>query len=525
MITVMLVLAAAAAGFGLATWRRLPTAPILLAIGVALSASGILGTPSMLHSTLLLGLTFLVFVMGAELNLFRVGEQLGGAIRVGLAQFAALGGIGIVAARSLGFDWLTASYIGLALTASSTLLIITLLQQRQQLFEPFGRLVVGALLVQDVLVVLLLPILTHIDEGWLSVLWQITATLGLILLVGVCLRWISPWLLLRLGLDEESTLLSVLALMFSFMGLAYLADLPVVIGAFLAGVALSGFPVSGVVRGQLTSLADFFLAVFYVTLGASVTLPSMRQLALDGVMLLSVLLITPPLVMYLARRAGLTMRASIEAAHLLAQCGEFSLVVMLLGVSRGHVSESVLVAMTLLVVVTMTITPFLSTDAVTWQLMRWMPGKRRDRLGERPSGHVLLLGCGRHTRTILERLITQGESVVVIDDDAAVVSELRDRGVMALRGDGADEQLLREAGAGEARVILSTMRRRYDHQRLLDIARGTKVLVRVFSPEAGEFIAARGGTPVVEAEAAAEQFMRDVALSGHLGTSDGGELK
>lgn len=512
----MLILAAAAAGFGLATWRRLPTPPILLAIGVALSASGILGTPSMLHSTLLLGLTFLVFVMGAELNVYRVGEQLGGAIRVGLAQFAALGGIGILAARVLGFDWLTAGYVGLALTSSSTLLIITLLQQRQQLFEPFGRLVVGALLVQDVLVVLLLPVLTHIEEGWLSVLWQMTATLGLILLVGICLRWIGPWLLLRLGLDEESTLLTVLALMFSFMGLAYVADVPVVVGAFLAGVALSGFPVSGVVRGQLTSLSDFFLAVFYVTLGASVTLPSMRQLALDGVMLLSVLLITPPLVMYLARRAGLTMRASIEAAHLLAQCGEFSLVVMLLGVSLGHVSESVLVAMTLLVVVTMTITPFLSTDSVTWHLMRWIPGRRHDRLPSRPSGHILILGCGRHTRTILERLVAQGETVAVIDDDAAVVAELRDRGVLALRGDGADERLLREAGAEQARVILSTMRRRHDHQRLLNLVRGTKVLVRVFSPESGEFVASLGGIPVVEAEAAAEQFLDELQRRGHL---------
>lgn len=508
MITVMLILAAAATGFALATWRRLPIAPILLLVGIALNATGLLTGGPLLHSNLLLGLTFLVFVVGAELDIVRVGEQVGAAVRVGIAQFAVLGAIGLGAARLLGFDWLTACYVGLAVTASSTLLVVTLLQQRQQLFEPFGRLVVGALLVQDVLVVLLLPVLTHADEGAGAIVLAVAATGGLILLTWLCVRWLSPLLLLRMGLDEESMLLSVLALLFAFMGLAYALNVPVVIGAFLAGVGMSGFPVSGVVRGQLTSLADFFLAVFFVTLGASVTLPDLRQLALEGILLTSVLLVTPPLVMLIARRAGLTMRSSVEAAHLLAQCGEFSLVVMLLGVERGHVSENVLAAMLMLVVVTLTLTPWLSSDAVAWQMMRWIPGQRQRPTGERPRGHVLLLGCGRHTRTVLDRLLAQGQTVLVVDDDAGVIDQLRRCGVPALRGDGADYHLLRHAGARDARVIVSTMRRLHDNERLLRFARDPVVLVRVFTPAAGERIASLGGVPIVESDAAADEFLR-----------------
>ena len=264
MITVVLILAAAAAGFGLATWQRLPAAPVLLLAGIAMNLFGWIEPGPMLQSTLLLGLTFMVFVVGTELDIDRVGEHVGAAIRVGLAQFVVLGSIGLGAARLLGYDWHTAMYLGLALTASSTLLIVSLLQQRQQLFEPFGRLVVGALLVQDVLVVLLLPVLTHITDGTAAIALQIAATLGLIVLTWACVRWVAPVLLMRLELDEESTLLAVLAILFTFMGVAYAADIPAVIGAFLAGVALSGFPLGGIVRGQVTSLADFFLAVFFV---------------------------------------------------------------------------------------------------------------------------------------------------------------------------------------------------------------------------------------------------------------------
>lgn len=503
----MLILTAAAVGFGLALWRRMAPSPLLLLAGLALNASGLTGSGPMLQHTLLLGLTFLAFIVGTELDITRVGRHLRTAIGVALAQFVVLASIGYVAARILGFDWLTSLYVGLSVTASSTLLIVWLLKQRQQLFEPFGRLVVGVLLVQDVLVVLLLPVLTHLDEGPLSIVLQIIATALLLGLAWVCIKWVAPFLLLRLGLDEESMLLAVLALFFSFMGMAYVMDVPVVIGAFLAGVALAGFPVGGVVRGQLMSLSDFFLAVFFVTLGASVSLPGLQQLMLEGILLTAVLLVTPPLVMLIVRRTGLTMRSAVEGALLLAQCGEFSLVIMLLGVDRGHVDESVLAAMMMLVVITMSITPFLSTDAMSWRLMHWIPGRRDLEDQVTPRDHVLFLGCGSNTRRVLDKVLQQGCTVVVVDDDIGTIDELRLRGVHALRGDGADYNVLRAAGAQAARVIVSTMRRRHDHERLLNQIQGPKILIRVFDPQEGERIRAMGGTPIIESETAAEDFL------------------
>ena len=507
MTTLMLILAAAAAGFGVATWRRISPPPMLLLAGVALNVSGLLDPGPMLQHAMMLGLTFLVFVVGSELDVTRVAEHVRAAVRVAVAQFIVLAAIGFGVARLLGFDWLASLYVGLAVTASSTLLIVWLLKQRQQLFEPFGRLVVGVLLVQDALVILLLPVLTHVTDGAAAIALQMLATLLLIGLTWICIRWIAPLMLLRMGLDEESMLVAVLALLFAFMGLASLMDVPAVVGAFLAGVAMSGFPVGGVVRGQLTSLADFFLAVFFVTLGAFVTIPNLRQLLLEGILLTSVLLLTPPLVMLIVRRAGLTTRSAVEGAHLLAQCGEFSLVIMLLGVDRGHVSESVLAAMMMLVVVSMTITPFLSTDAMTWRLMRWIPGPRPAAADQAPREHVLFLGCGTNTRRMITRVLQVGQPVMVVDDDPGVVAELHHQGVPAIRGDGADYHILEAAGARQAKVIVSTMRRRHDYERLLAFAGGRNVLIRVFGPQEGEQIKRLGGTPIIESETAAEEFL------------------
>ncbi len=508
MTTVSLVLTVAAVALATALWRRIPAPPVLLLAGLMLGASGLLPGGPLLQHTMLLGLTFLVFVVGSELDVSRVGDQLGVAVRAGIAQFVALGAIGFLAAQLFGFEWLAACYVALALTSSSTLLIVSVLRQRQQLFEPYARIVLGAMLVQDALVVLLLPILTHATDDAAAIVSATGATIGMIALSFVCVRWVAPRILLRWRLDDESMLLVVLSILFIFLHLAHLADLPLVIGAFLAGVSLSGFPVRGVVRAQLNSLSDFFLAIFFVALGASVSLPGWRQMLLEGILLTSVLLFTPPLVMLIVRRAGLSLRASIEAAHLMAQCGELSLVVVLLGVERQHLPPNLLSATIMLVVFTMTLMPFLSSDAVTWRLMRWIPGQRRPANEKRPSGHVLLLGCGRHTRTILERLLQQGQQIVVVDDDAGVVETLRRSGVTAFRGDGADYRVLRDAGARDARVIVSTMRRRRDNERLLRFSRHGLVLIRVFTPEDGRYLQDLGATPIVEADAAADEFLQ-----------------
>lgn len=508
MLSVAIILGIAAAGLAVARWRGISAIPVLIVGGLVLNATGALAAGGELRDLLLLGVTFLVFVVGAELDPRRVGDQRRPALIIGLGQFLLLGAIGLGAVRLLGMDWLTAAYLALAITASSTLLGVTLLRQREQVFEPVGRLVVGVLLVQDLLVILLLPALMRASDGGGSVLLALLGTVGLMGLAVVCARWIAPWLILRLKLEQESLLLTVLALLFLFVGAAHWLKLPMVTGAFLAGVSLSRFPIRGLVRGQLTSLADFFLAVFFVALGALVTLPGPRELLAVGLVLLAVVALAPPVVMILARYTGASTRSAVETGHLLAQCGEFGIVVVLLGVQAGHISPKILSIVVMVCVVTMGLTPLLTHDVVTWRIMHGLAKLKRPTVS-RHRDHVLFLGCGAHVPPLIRRLHAAGHEVVAVDEDALAVQHAEAGGAVAIRGDGADLRVLRAAQARHARVIVSTMRRIEDNQRLLQFVRGPqgpRVLVRVFSRLEAETIRSAGGEAIVEADALAETF-------------------
>jgi Kef-type K+ transport system membrane component KefB len=505
MTGITFLLLAAAIGFGISRWTRLPAIPFLLLGGVITTALVPIAE-QYLEDALVLGVTVMVFVAGIELSPSRFRRQRKAALAVGLVQFLVLGAVGFGAALLMGFSAETGAYLALALSASSTLVVVRVLQTRQQLFEPFGRLVTGVLLLQDLLVILLIPVVIRLPDGAGAVGQGVLASLLLVGLAGVVLRWVAPWAVERLAGDEETLLLIILTILFSFLGLSHLFDLPLVSGAFLAGLALSAFPVSSLVRGQLNSLSDFFNAVFFTALGAFLPLPDAAQFLQAGVLALAVLVVTPPLVTLVAERAGFSARPSISSGLLLAQTSEFSLVVGLQGVVLTQLAPEVFTVIALTTVITMILTPFLTNDRLIWALVHLHPFKRADTFDEPPRDHVLLLGCGRNGLTLLELLMVTPNQVVVVDDDPALVQSVRDASVPALRGDVSDVEVLRSAGADRARIVVSTIRRTEDNGPLLALARDAPILVRAFNVADGEWIEARGGRPILYADAAADDF-------------------
>ena len=510
MLEVMLILLAASVAMGLSVRFRVPSIPLMIGTGIVLGSLGWMGSVEDMQNTLLLGIAFLLFVVGSSLDLHAVGNQKRAAIGFGLVQIALLGGISVGVSMLLGFDIRASLYIGLAIASSSTLVVVTLLRRREQFFESFGRLAIGVVLFQDVLVILMLPVLIGPTvEDSIAGVASTTAMLGL---AWVCARWLVPAIVLRLERDEEALLLVMLGVLFCFLGLAYWLGVPLETGAFLAGLAMSRFPVSGLVGGQLGSLSDFFLAVFFVTLGVlfGTIAPDLKtfEVLFNGVLLASILLLAPLLLVPLARRFGLTTRSSIEVTNLLAQSGELSLVVVLLGLEQGHVDESVLGMIVLLTVITMMLSPLLSSERVTWRIMHLLPGARRRGVSVEHRGHLVFIGCGTATRGLIRRAVEAGEKVVAVDDDSAVVEELSGCGVEAIRGDGADPWLLRRLGVRDAKLVVSTMRRERDHERLLRLAAdSTLVVVRTFERDAAERLRSLGAKVISESDEGAEAFI------------------
>jgi CPA2 family monovalent cation:H+ antiporter-2 len=500
------LLIAAAAGYALARWLSIPAIPALLAAGIVLTILGVVPT-ALIEQTLVLGATFLLFVTGIEMNPSRTRAQRPVALRVGAIQFFVHALLGFAVSMALGFGPIGSFYLALAITASSTLLVIRLLQSRGQLFEPFARLVVGVLLLQDLLVILLIPLVTNVADGVPAMIAGLLATVSLIVLAWAFHRFVAP-LILRLH-DNESMILTILAVLFVFVGVADALELPLITGAFLGGVALSTFPVSGAVRSQLGSIADFFAALFYVALGALVAVPTPDEIGAAIVLAALVLIATPPIVAFIAERYGFSGRQAIEAGLLLAQTSEISLVIGLYGLVAGQIPGTIFNVIALVTAITMVATPFITADRVVWWLMRLHPVRAQTATTPIPeSGHILLLGTGTTGLPLLETLMSAGESVVVVDDDPVLIERLRDADVPCIRGDASDVEVLREAHADRARIISSTIRRPHDNRRLLEFARGVPVLVRVFDDHDAQWIRELGGIPIVYSEAAAEEMIR-----------------
>lgn len=521
METIAILLAGATVAYAAARLLRAPAIPFLLAAGALIANFGALPTEA-LTETLTLGAAFLLFVGGTELNPERLGAQRGAALRVGAAQFVLLGMAGYAAAALAGFDPYTSLWLALALTASSTLVVVRLLQRRQQLFEPMGRLVLGVLLLQDLLVIALVPVISGAPAGLLPMLRQLGATAVLVVLAWVGVRWAGRRLT-ALRDDEESLLLVTLAILFVFLAVAYFMQVPLVSAAFLAGVALSRFPISGLVRRQLLSITDFFAAVFFTALGGLVRLPGATELMLVVAFALLIILLTPPVVALVAERAGFSARPALEGGLLLSQTSELSLVVALQGMISGQIGTNAFTVVALTTALTMVLTPLISAGPIARFFLHIHPMRRDTRVQHAPNGHIVLVGCGEAGMPLLETLLAGGRDVVVIDDDPAVVSRLRDGGVPTIRGDALDPGALRDAGVTNARIITSTVRRPEDNALLLETVPKVPVLVRVFDDVEAEWVAERGGRPVVAASAAANAFFRwyDSGGVGSLAPRDG----
>ncbi len=521
MTELALLLFVAAVGHGISRATGIPPIPLLLGLGMTLSFTGLVphGEDWGPHSSgddpaifiLELGLTFLVFASGIELNPQRFRRQRRVVVRVGLVQFLAMGAVGYAAARAFGFAQIEAVYLGFAVTASSTIVALRQLQVTQQSFEPHGRMVVGVLLLQDALTIAVLVALSHFGGGIASLASGYGAALVLAAAAWILQRRGARWIAERCDGDEEALLLAALTVLFLFLGAADFAGLPLVAGAFLAGYALSSFPVNGLVGGLLQSISDFFRALFFVALGSLVDIPGAEAVSTALVLAVLVLVLTPPLVTAVAEWTGLTSRAAIESGLLLAQTSEYSLVIGFVGLQLGHLDRDAFAVIAIMAVVTMTATPLLARESVARKLMALHPlrRRRRDRPASDFANHALILGLGSSGQWVLRPLLAAEVPVLVVDDDPIVIAELDAKGVPCLRGDGADEDILAQAGVSRARFVVASMRRVSDAEKVLSLlGSSVPVFARVFEREDAERIRRLGGTPISNSAAAAEEFQK-----------------
>ncbi len=419
-----------------------------------------------------IGIALLLFLVGLELSLDKIRVVGRVAVVAGLAQMGGTAALGFGAAVVLGFETTPALLLGVALTFSSTVVVVKLLEQRNHLDALHGRIAVGILLVQDVAVVVALTLLTGLEDPTALRLGQVgrglvDASLGmaaLLVLAFAGARWFLPPLFRWLGGTLEALFIWSLAWCFAFLVMAAALDLSVEIGAFVAGVALAQLPYHQELTRRVHPLVNFFLAVFFVTLGAHMELRHALA-AWPAVVGLSVTVLIgkPALLMALIPRFGYGERTSFLGALTLGQISEFSFILAAYALGTGLVDESFVSLVSAVGLVTIA-----ASTALVQAGDRLYDGARRLGLlrpfrataddAEAPShglrDHVVVVGMNTLGRRIVAELSRRGDRVLAVDVDAAKLEGLT---VETLQGSTDHPEVLERANLPAARLLVSAL--------------------------------------------------------------------
>ncbi|MDP3368764.1 MAG: cation:proton antiporter, partial [Brevundimonas sp.] len=318
---------------------------------VSFIAVGLLTGPSMLDVArsseaidLLaeLGIAVLLFLVGLKLDVKLVRSLGFVALATGLGQVLFTSIFGFLICLALGLDPVTALYVSVALTFSSTIIIVKLLSDKRELETLHGRIALGFLIVQDIVVVLAMIALsafgvgTRTDAGVGDVLGVLGSGLALLAFVILFVRFGANRLTERLARTPELLIAFSLALAALFAAAGESLGFGKELGGLLAGVALGSTPFRDAIAARMAPLRDFLLLFFFIALGAQLDLGGLGQSGWAALVLsLFVLVGNPLIVVLIMARMGYHIRTGFLAGLTVAQISEFSLIFMAMGVSLG----------------------------------------------------------------------------------------------------------------------------------------------------------------------------------------------
>ncbi|MEX2031510.1 MAG: cation:proton antiporter, partial [Dehalococcoidia bacterium] len=347
------ILALAEAAGIVATKLHQPLIVAFIAVGVAVGPAGLEWVESGDDLDLLaeLGIAILLFLVGLKLDLHLIRSTGPVALATGLGQVAFTSAIGFAIATGLGLDSTTAVYVAVALTFSSTIIIVKLLSDKRELDELHGRIAIGFLIVQDIVVVIVLITLNTVSAGSGNLALEILEVIGkaVALLGGIALlmRFVLPALLHWVARSPELLVLFTIAWAVSMAAIASELDLSAEVGAFLAGIALATTPYRDAVGSRLMSLRDFLLLFFFIELGSQLQFDAVgSQIGHALVLSAFVLVGNPIIVMVIMGAMRYRKRVSFLAGLTVAQISEFSLILAALGLSLGDIDQSTVTLIT-----------------------------------------------------------------------------------------------------------------------------------------------------------------------------------
>ncbi|MGI4732877.1 MAG: cation:proton antiporter [Janthinobacterium lividum] len=408
-----------------------------------------------------LGITMLLFLVGLELNPTRLWQLKADIFGFGLAQVTACGlAIAGVVWVLAGFSPSAALAVGLPLALSSTAQVLPMLQSAGRLRTPFGERAFSILLLQDLSIVPLITIVAALSRapadpsappGWLLALYTVGAVAGLVVVGRFGLR---PLFRLIGGLGERE--MFVFAGLFTVIASAAVMQslgLSPALGAFVAGVMLADSPYRHELEADVEPFRSILLGLFFLAVGMMLDLHAIAERPFFVIgMALALIATKTAIVFCLALAFRMNWRGALALGLLLSQGGEFGFVLFAQAQSALLIAPAAASLFGAVVTLSMATTPFLMGAT-----RRFRAGTKTR--GERETPHAdgasaLVIGYGRFGQTVAQMLIGQGITVTLVDQDAEMIDVAGSFGAKVYYGDGTRLDLLRQAGAAEAQLIL-----------------------------------------------------------------------
>lgn len=469
---------AAVVGFG-GLMLRQPMIVSFIAVGVLAGPSVLDLVQSHENIELLaeLGVAVLLFLVGLKLDLKLIRTLGVVSLATGLGQVLFTSLVGFAIAQMLGMDVVSSIYVAVALTFSSTIIIVKLLSDKKETDSLHGRIAIGFLIVQDVVVVLAMMVLSAFGmgaQGGEGALVQIAMALmyGSVMLafVGVFIRFLATPLVTRIAHSSE------LLVVFAIAWAAFLAAVgsqlgfSKELGGLLAGVSLASTPFREAIVARLSSLRDFLLLFFFIALGAQLDLSLLgAQVGPALIFSLFVLIGNPLIVVIIMGAMGYRKRTGFLAGLTVAQISEFSLIFMAMGLTLGHVSTESLGLVTLVGLITIALSVYMIT--YSHPLYRWLepalgffersvPQREHAMEQERSapeSYDVILFGLGRYGKVIADHLKKASFHILAVDFNPAEVRQWRESGFHAVYGDACDHDFIHTLPLDHVRWVIAAM--------------------------------------------------------------------
>jgi len=420
-----------------------------------------------------IGIALLLFIVGLSLNLNMLKDVGKISLITGLGQVLFTSIFGFILAKSLGFAMIEAMYIAVALTFSSTIIIMKLLSDKGDVDSLYGRISIGFLLVQDLIVVFALIVITAISQNGENlgsvVLITIIKIIGFIILVLLFSRFILDKIITYVARSQEYLFHFAIAWCLSLSIMFHLLNFSIEIGALLAGITLASTPYKFEITSRMKPLRDFFLILFFVLLGSQMVFSDVSVYFWEIIIFsLFILIGNPLIVIVLMGMMNYSRKNAFLAGLTVAQISEFSLILIGMGISVGHINQEILSIVTVVGLITITgssymilyshkIYPYLSKMLKIFEKRGNKIDDLKRHLNHGGQPKIILFGYNRIGFDLLKSMKKMKKEFQIIDYNPRTVIKLTKEGYDCKFGDASDLELLQELNLHDTRMIISTI--------------------------------------------------------------------